>query len=280
METTFKVQINEASILNWLKQSYNSLEFTESQIKDFIKSSKLIHADETGIKINGKLCWNHVICTDALTYQYVHAKRGQQAILSQESILPSYNGTIMHDFWSSYFGLDQAEHVVCGAHILRELNSQIEIGSIWAARFAKFYLNLFDSSRATNKRNKQQILKAYDKILKKGLREEPPPQRTGSRGRLKNSKGMNLLNRLIDYKHSVLAFAFDESIPFTNNQAERDIRHCKTKQKISGCFRSFEGAQYYARISSITSTLKKNSLNILECFRGLFESGRLSLNLT
>ena len=280
MDDMYKVKINESSIINWLKQAYNLLETTEDQIKEYLINSKLVHADETGIKINGQIYWNHVTSNEKLTHQFVHEKRGQQAIRDGTSILPYYKGILVHDCWSSYFTLDQVRHAICGAHLLRELYALIENGSKWAIRFQEYYLNLYNSSQSKNKRNKNQILITYDKIIKQGTREEPPPERTGSRGRLKNSKGLNLINRLIDYKDAVLGFAFDSLIPFTNNQGERDIRHCKTKQKVSGCFRSIEGAKYYMRISSVTITLRKNSLNVLDCFKTLFTKGNYSLSLT
>lgn len=280
MEDSYKISINESSIINWLKQAYNLMEATEEQIKGYLTNSKLLHADETGIKISGKNYWNHVVSNEKLTYQFVHEKRGQQALLNEASIIPFYKGILVHDCWSSYFTLDQVKHAVCGAHLLRELNSLIENGSKWATRFKDYYLNLYNSSVNRNKRNKSQVIRDYDKIIKQGIREEPPPERIGARGRLKNSKGSNLIKRLIGHKPAVLGFAFNKLIPFTNNQAERDIRHCKTKQKVSGCFRSIEGAQYYMRISSVASTLRKNSINVLDSINTIFEKGHFYLTLT
>lgn len=280
MNDIYRIRINESSIINWLKQAYHLLEATENQIKEYLRNSKLVHVDETGLKINCQNYWNHVASNENLTYQFVHLKRGQQAISDQKSILPNYKGILVHDCWSSYFTLDQAKHAICGAHIIRELNALIENGSRWADKFQRFYLKLYHSSTSINKKNKKQILKEYNHITKQGIREEPPPQRTGSRGRLKNSKGQNLIKRLIDYRDAVIGFAFNNLIPFTNNQAERDIRHCKVKQKVSGCFRSEEGAHFYIRVSSITITLRKNSLNVMDCFKKLFTEGHYSLILT
>lgn len=281
MEDLYKIRINESSIINWLKQSYNLMKPTEDQIKDHLLNSKLVHADETGVKINGKNYWNHVVSTDKLTHQFINEKRGQKEIRSEASILPYYKGILVHDCWSSYFTLEQVKHEICGAHLIRELNALIEdCKSKWAFRFQKYLLELHDSPIAKNKKNKKQILLDYNKILRQGIHEEPPPRRTSYRGRIKNSKGLNLINRLIKYKESVLGFAFSNLIPFTNNQAERDIRHCKTKQKVAGCFRSLEGAKYYMRISSITITLRKNSVNVLDWIKSLFAEGIFTLPLT
>lgn len=280
MEDQYKIRINESSIMNWLEQSYRLLEGTEEQIKKFLSKSKVLHADETGIKINGQNYWNHVVCNEQATYQYVHAKRGQQAMNDQKSILPHYRGILVHDCWSSYFTLTGVKHAICGAHLIREFNELIENGSKWAQKFQEFYFEIYNASVSKNCSNKKQILRKYNSILKQGIQEEPPPQKTGQRGKLKNTKGMNLINRLIDYKDSVLRFAFNNRIPFTNNQAERDIRHCKTKRKISGCFRSTQGAEYYMRITSVSMTLRKNSLNVLNCFKSLFMDGQYSLNLS
>jgi transposase len=141
-------------------------------------------------------------------------------------------------------------------------------------------LELLHNEYEYNNSKKSIIYSKYTKIINEGIREEPSPTRTGERGREKRSKGLNLLIRLRDNRDEVLEFAFNPEIPFTNNQAERDLRHCKIKLKVSGCFRSLEGAQAYARIIAFISTLRKNSINLFDELTRLFSFEPLHLNLT
>jgi transposase len=155
-------------------------------------------------------------------------------------------------------------HALCNAHILRELEALKENQSQWATQMQELWLDLFKVSQKASLAlpNKDFWLQKYQAICQTADWEEPPPQ-YGKRGKPKNSKGRNLLNRLVEHQDAVLAFAFTEAIPFTNNQAERDIRCLKTKQKVATSFRTFKGAQTYARIQSFISTLRKHNMNVL-----------------
>jgi transposase len=112
----------------------------------------------------------------------------------------------------------------------------------------------------------------YDSILQQADLEEPqPPDKVeGKKGRPKKSPGRNLLDRLSRHKERVLAFVFKDGIPFTNNQAERDLRGVKVKQKVSGCFRTMAGAIVYARLQGVILTFSKRGENVLENLRRLF----------
>jgi transposase len=271
-------RINESTILQMNQMSYNRLAPMEDDIKNQLSKLKVVHADETGVAAGNKLQWMHVISNERFTHQYVHEKRGFESLTDKASILTNYRGTIIHDCWASYFKLEMAKHGICGAHLLRELESLLEKNSKWAKKFHEFLMYLYKSSHSKIKIEKISIIRKYDRLIRQGIKEEPPPIRNAKRGREKRSKGLNLLHRLKDHKLSVLAFAFDKNIPFTNNQAERDLRHCKTKLKIAGCFRSTIGAKNYARISSFTSTLRKNEINVFESLVSIFKSPRFSIN--
>lgn len=271
-------RINDSTILQMNQASYERLAPLEEDIKNQLSKSKVLHADETGVAAGNKLQWMHVTSNDRFTYQYLHEKRGFEALTDIASILPNYKGTIIHDCWASYFKLELAKHGICGAHLIRELESLIEKESQWAKKFYEFLMYLYKSSYTKIKTEKIAIFRKYDRLIKRGIQEEPPPIRKNKGKREKRSKGLNLLHRLMVHKSSVLAFAFDKNIPFTNNQAERDLRHCKTKLKIAGCFRSTTGAKNYARISSFTSTLRKNEIKVLESLTSIFSNPRFSIN--
>ncbi len=101
--------------------------------------------------------------------------------------------------------------------------------------------------------------------------EEPLPKQRYANKRPKQTKGRNLLNRLVKYKSSVLAFAHYQQVPFTNNQAERDVRPTKTKIKVAGCFRTKKGADIYARIQSFISTTRKHQRNVFNELVAVFD---------
>lgn len=271
------LRINTSTLCSMGKRCSTLLEETENEIKDYLFSQDLLHADETGLLVNTQTYWMHVLSNANATFLKVHAKRGSDSF---ENELYGYMGHLLHDFYGSYFKLEKAKHNTCGCHIERECEALIEDKSRWAIKMKSLLLELFHNEYEFNNSKKSVIYAKFTRIINEGMREEPRPLRTGKRGKEKRSKGLNLLLRLKNKRDEVLEFAFNPDIPFTNNQAERDLRHCKIKLKVSGCFRSLEGAQAYARIIAFISTLRKNSINIFEELTRLFSFEPLSLKLT
>ncbi len=211
--------------------------------------------------------------SDRYTYLFVHPQRGAAAHQADMSILPSYQNWAVHDCWATYFNFTACRHAICGAHLLREFTGLEESGSKWAKNFHAFLLDLYersDSGKAmiyTGER--PEILLSYQALLEQADMEEPPPTQK-PRGKPKKTKGRNLLDRLTKHQDAVLAFAFHTEVPFSNNQAERDIRPTKTKMKVSGCFRTHYGVEIYARIQSFISTVRKLQFNPFnELYTGL-----------
>jgi transposase len=260
----FGIPINEATILASNSILYQQLFETENKIKDKIKSSFVVNADETGMRINKNLHWIHTASTPLYTYLFAHIKRGMDAIKSEKGILSEFTNWLIHDCYSTYFGLDKAKHALCGAHIIRELQGIIDNNSsINAAKMQELLLGINKTDFVDRLKNRKNSVSEYEKICSAWEVEEPPPEKIeGKRGKIKKTKARNLLERLIVHKEKVLAFAFNEHVPFTNNLAERDLRPVKLKQKISNCFRSFDGAETYSRIESFISTCRKNNKNI------------------
>jgi len=269
----FGYPINESTISEAGKRCYENLEESERIIKSKIVGQEVAHADETGIRTAGKLQWLHTATTLLYTYLFVHEKRGSGAIQSKKSILADHFGWLVHDCWGSYFKLDHLKHAICGAHLLRELEALVEDHqSKWAKVFKLFLLNLYQMPFEERIKRKETIKSRYDLICRLGEKAEPPPIKLyGTKGRRKRTKGRNLVERLISKKDAVLAFAFNPEVPFTNNLAERDIRPVKVKQKISNCFRTFKGAEIYARIEGFISTARKNHRNIFSELCTTFE---------
>lgn len=260
--------LNQNTIVAAVNRMAEDLAADTELIKQKILASPVAHADETGARIGGKLHWGHDLVTELYTYFFVHEKRGKKALESQESITDKFSGTLIHDCWSSYFNLSCSSHGLCGAHLLRELKnlsdnherkwtSQMHDLLMYAYHFSKNGTGILPDSKLKVVRSQ------YTKILVEADAEEPPPV-INKKGKPNKSKGRNLMDRLSRYQDYVLNFAVVEHIPFTNNLAERDIRPWKTKLKVSGCFRTIEGAKKYARIKGFCSTVKKHGLSVYE----------------
>lgn len=269
----FGYPINESTVCSATGQCYQKLEESEEIIKSTIVKNHVVHADETGLRVAGKLHWLHTATTLDHTYLFVHKRRGRQALESDKSILSRITGWLVHDCWSSYFKFKKFKHAICGAHILRELEGLIENGqSRWAKTFKAFLMNVYEMPFEDRVKRRQQIESRYSHICKIGNQQELPPIKlTGKRGRYKRTKGRNLVERLIREKNAVLTFAFNKQVPFTNNLAERDIRPSKVKQKISNCFRTLSGAEIYARIEGFISTARKQNQNVFSELCATFE---------
>jgi transposase len=110
----------------------------------------------------------------------------------------------------------------------------------------------------------------YQELLEAGLKANPPPERTGKRGRPKQTKGKNLVDRLDKHREAVLRFMHDFKVPFDNNRTERDLRMIKVRQKISGCFRTKEGSTVFCRIRGYISTVRKQGENVFAALEGVF----------
>ena len=280
--------ISQGMLVKINRQCYDYLRAPDTAIKQQLIATRNLHSDESGIKINGKLHWCHVASTQHLTSYSIHKRRGKEAI-DDMGILPKFHGRLIHDFFKPYFSYD-CEHALCNAHHLRELKFiEEEQKQDWAKHMSNLLLAIkkqIEWHQANNIKLSSIRIEAYercyDEILMMGLwhpdNNPKPPEIM--KGKPKQTKAKNLLDRLRFHKDKVLAFMYDPSIPFTNNQAEQDIRMCKVKQKISGCFRSDEGAKWFSRIRSYISTAKKQGHNILEALQCAFNGIALYTSLS
>jgi transposase len=271
-------ELNERTIENALEIGYKLTEPVEEEIKAALEKSKVGHFDETGTRVNGHLQWLHVASDAQYTYLFTHEKRGRKAMKSEASILPNFHGWAIHDRLRSYFTFEEAKHGLCNAHILRDLQGVIEEGRQWASAMREFLLELHSCGEVLEGESAEEARQRYRAILSQAEAEEPPPKkRKGQRGRAKNSPGRNLMRSLQKYEDSVLAFAFVAEVPFTNNQAERDLRAVKVKQKVSGSFRTEHGAARYARLQGMISTCRKQERPVFHTLRALFAHQPVSL---
>jgi transposase len=275
------VRVSEGTLYTTREQCFEKLEPISSEIQAAIGESPVVHFDETGMRMNGKLWWLHVACTHGLTNYFVHPKRGAVA-MDEMGILPGFAGKAMHDGWKSYAGYE-CEHCLCNAHHLRELQFILErYEQPWAFQMSLLLVTILrqvqtaqtEGHRALPPEQRQAFKTRYQAVIDEGLAANPslapPTDAPQKRGRPKQSLPRNLLLRLQSQQASVLGFMDDFSVPFDNNQAERDIRMMKLKQKISGCFRSEDGARMFCRIRGYLSTLRKQGQNVLDALIALF----------
>jgi transposase len=272
-----QIPVSAGTINNFNKDAYERLEYFDSWVRRQLFLSPLVHGDETGINIGGKGHWLHNASNDRFSYFYPHAKRGGEA-LEEMGILPGYQGTICHDHWKPYYKYG-GSHALCNAHHLRELERALEQdGQQWAKLMAVLLKEINKATHEAGGRLEVSVSEHYRKRYRNLLRDAeiecPAPDETtrrGKRGRIARSKSRNLLERLRDFESDVLRFMDDEKVPFSNNQAENDLRMTKVQQKVSGCFRSLDGAKTFCRIRSYLSTCRKQGVTASDALRLLFQ---------
>jgi len=279
IDDVFHHSMSQGTLYNVYEACYDGLEQTDRIIKEQIINSDVAHFDETGASINKQNHWIHTASTDDFTYYACHEKRGIQA-MNDIGILPEFNGTAVHDFWSSYL-IYECEHALCNSHHLRTLTYIYEqYQQSWAQDMIKL---LIDIKRAVDEHKphhnclSQQMIQefetSYQQIVNVGYDVNPPPDEQSQkpkRGRKKRSEPVKLLDRFNEYRNEILAFMYDFDIPFDNNLAERDLRMIKLHQKISGQFRNPFAAAMFCRIRSYISSVKKHNINVMDALIDVF----------
>jgi len=275
------IPLSVGSLFNFNQEAYDLLEGFDTLAKQQLIKAALAHADETGINVNGKRIWLHNASNEKWTYFYPHAKRGSEA-MDEIGILPKFKGILVHDHWKPYYTYQDCKHALCNAHHLRELEWVIENHPkcTWAKTMQDLLLEINQSVDKTeeNKLDDDTAMMyrtRYRDIIAVGDKEMPlPPPDPGQskkKGRVKKSKERNLLERLRDFENDVLRFMVDADVPFTNNRGENDIRMTKVQQKISGCFKSLDGAKIFCRVRSYLLTAQKHGVTPTEALKILFD---------
>lgn len=273
MADLFGVKVAAATIARMSRTCAERLRGFAATMRDLVAGAQVKHMDETGFRIGGKTQWLHVASTALLTFYRVCAKRG--------SLLANVAGIVVHDHWKPYYTMQGVLHALCNAHHLRELKALVEIEKEeWARKMQRLLRRACHVTNRARERGvpiKPRLIdcfeRRYDAILAEGLvfhEAQAPLVRAAikgggkRRGRAPRRTGHNLLLRLATRKNDTLRFLRDATVPFTNNQAERDARMMKLRQKISGGFRSFQGAMDFALIRSFFSTANKQGWNIID----------------
>lgn len=275
------LSISQGTLENFMTTAAVKVGPVNEKITAGLIAAPVVHFDESGFYIGGKRQWLHSASTPSLTAYAPHPSRGHKALQTM-GIMPHFRGVAVHDNWSAYWSYEQCQHALCNVHHLRELKAIAEnFSQNWATRFKIFLLSAkaaVERAKTAGKQalpqaKQQQINRLYSKLVTAALKANPPPAEgwpTGGRGRPKKTKARNLAERFELRRAVVLAFVFDFKVPFDNNLAERDLRMLKVQQKISGCFRSADGAQTFCAIRSYISTIRKQGLSIWDALNSLF----------
>jgi transposase len=277
MADCFNAPVSTGWLAGLLPTAARLLEPFTDMVKGLLRDAEVLHVDETGGRVAGKLRWVHVAATSTLTMYHRAEGRGKDSI-DQGGVVPGFAGVLVHDGLASYRRYDTT-HALCGAHHLRELAGIAETtGQAWATQLAELLVEIHHAVKtartnghtALPDKQLDEFVRRYEDLIVQGQALNPPPPRTGKRGRPKLGRPGSLLRRLDLYQDDVLRYATDFRVPFDNNQAERDIRMIKLQQKISGCWRTPHGADAFLTIRSYISTARKHGQNTLDALHALF----------
>jgi transposase len=271
----FQCPISQGTLANFVKAGGRQAGIVVEHIKGIISESDTVYADETGCRVHGARQWLHVASTNDFTSYMIHPKRGFEA-LQDFGILEGFTGNLIHDYYSSYYKLLLCMHFQCVAHILRELTYlHEEMDQDWAKDMKDLLLEakdlrdrenqrLPDQRKVIGEKTRDRIQERYADIVLAGYSKNPEPEPIpGKRGKPKRGKALNLLIRFENQYEEIMGFFEYDDIPFDNNQAERDLRMMKIREKISGTFRSDAHSQAFCDIRSVISTLKKQGRSVM-----------------
>ena len=270
----FGARVSPATLASMSRRAAERLRVAAGHIEELAAvGARVKHLDETGLRVGGRTRWLHVICTPLLAAYRVSERRG--------AVPAGVSGVAVHDHWQCYWPMAGVEHALCNAHHLRELQALVEFDKEdWARRLQRLLLRAWRVARMARERDiavparlLARLARGYDRLLVEAMafhESQPPlsPPRPGRRGAPKRRKGHNLALRLHERKDATLRFLTDPQVPFTNNEAERDLRMMKLRQKISGGFRSRSGADDFAILRTVIATAQKQGRNVLDALTG------------
>jgi len=271
------IPISPGTLFNFQERSAKLLAQISEEIREKLIASKVVHFDETGLRVDKKLHWVHSASNAGYCSYQVSLKRGSEGMI-EHGVLPRFHGISVHDHWKSYYEF-HCQHSLCNEHQVRELTYIGEdLNERWAIRMRKLLLEMCHAVNDAMKSGQSRLLDAeyadferrFDLYCRQAERYHSrlkPLKKTGIRGKTKQRLGKNLLDRFRQYRQETLAFLYDFDIPFTNNMAEQVIRMLKVKQKISGCFRSIEGAKMFCDFRGYLSTAQKQGVKLIHAIR-------------
>jgi transposase len=258
-----------ASVAAWGRRKAEALTPVHRGLGACVAAARVRCLDETGFRIAGATRWLHTAST--LTHTFYRAGEPRSAV-------PAFTGgVVVHDHWRPYYSLENVDHAFCNAHLLRELQAVCELdGEPWATSLRATLLDANEAVQAARAQGASALpaktIRAFERRYWAAVQEGLALHRnlpafdpsTNPKKRKKQRPAHNLLIRFKTFKEATLRFLTDFAVPFTNNLAEQDLRMMKVKVKISGGFRTLQGAADFASLRSIISSARKQGLNILK----------------
>lgn len=271
LSAVFNIPISTGTIHSMVRDCATKVTDTVERIRLACIDSVLNHFDETGSRVEKKTMWFHNASNERYTYLTVSPKRGHIG-MDECNVLPNFHGIAVHDCWQSYWMYPAVQHAICCAHLLRELTGILENHpeQTWTKQMIELLLRMKKIRDKAVDSNKESLSYYhlhgfdvdYETIIDVARTQNPIKEKeSNKRGRQAKGKVRALVERLADYKESICLFTKNFIVPFDNNQAERDIRMIKIKTKVSGCFRTKEGADAFAKIMSYIGTAHKHGIN-------------------
>jgi transposase len=268
----FGVPVSDGTVASATGRAATDLAGFLDRVRDQLRDSPVVHFDETGLRVAGKLAWLHSASTGTLSLLHAHQRRGRAAI-DDMGILPGFSGVAVHDAWAPYDAYTTARHVLCCAHLLRELQAVADTSTdglwCWATQVTDALLalkTLAETADAAATQIDPQALAHHRRLITTAASIAATDHTDNSKlGKKHRALARRITKRLDDY----LAFTTSPHLPFDNNAAEREIRMAKIRQKISGCLRTHTGAQHFAAIRSYTATATKQGHNMLDALTDL-----------
>lgn len=281
----FDCPLSAGTLANFVIRGGGKAALAMDPVREALVRAEVAHADETGCTVHGKRHWLHVFSTGLLTCLHVDGNRGSKA-MQRMGLLERFRGSLIHDCLGAYFAFTLCRHFLCNAHLQRELVYLHEqMDQPWAGKMIALLLDakqLRECAKSPPATAKcvldegvlQSIRNRYSDIVLEGLgnNPEPPPPPPGKRGTIKRSKALNMLIRLEERYEEIMGYFEYGHVPYDNNQAERDLRMMKVREKISGTFRSESHAKAFCDLRSVISSARKQSLPILETLTALIRS--------
>ena len=251
------IPISTGTLVDMVKRAANKAIPAYELIRDRAANSTINGGDETGMKINGKKGWFWTLQGKLYTFIIASLNRGAQTLYEHFPEGFAFS-VLVHDCWRCYFKVSAVAHQICLAHLLREFNHVMECYKLkWASDFKQLLVETIAYKKTLRPEDYHKTLyqrTEFEERLNK-LLEEPIKK--------KHPIAISLQNRLIKHRQHIFTFLYYDEVPPDNNSSERAIRNVKVKQKISGQFKSFQGAEYFAILRSVIDTAIKNNLNPL-----------------
>ena len=278
MRDLYGLDVSPGAINNFYTDAAERLRSFIAVLVAALGTVGVVHADETTDRVGTDTCWMHVLSTRTLTLIHASMTRGIDAV-TEMGVLAGFRGVVIHDRLALYWKFRKAKHGLCGAHLLRDLEEVATVASqrSWAAGLAALLCEINtacdDARLAGHRRLAPLLVRAfgarYDELVADAITANPEPGPGRKRGYYQR-KSFNLATAFATHKRPILRFMNDLATPMTNNQAERDLRPGKLHRKISGCFRTIEGAQRHAHVRSYLSTTRKNNIPAITALTDLF----------